>query len=184
MATKDWITLAFTVLTFLAGSGWLKYFLERRDARRKEQRAVVEGFLRPLEAILEANGRIQAVLTADPQLQNLEFDPEHLQRYFSSLQGTDIRRITWRGLIDSVVKDNERAKLLIQSNAGRVSAEFREAAADFVQHAEAWAALWRSATGNQPVVKKGSHVLSTPAYPKAFDVALAAEIRRKTEGVD
>src|SRR5512134_2567607 len=123
MKTNDWITISLAALTFIFGGGWLKYYLDRGASRRKEHQEVLNDFLLPLESILKHNQQVQASLTSDSDLRSLEDSPERLQRFFAGLPPSDARRATWRGLIDGIIGDNRRAKLLIQENAGRLPSD-------------------------------------------------------------
>lgn len=182
MQTKDWVTLAISVLTLVAGSGWVKYFLERRDAYRKEAQAVLDGFLHPLEAILEQNKRFHALLTEDVQLRQLEYAPDYLQQHFAALPPEDFRRVAWKTLIDGVIEDNKRAKTLIQANHNKIHApELRQRCFDFISHADSWAALWRATLSDTPVpdTARGARQLSAPPFPEGLDSLLAQEINER-----
>ena len=185
MTTKDWITIGLSVVGLFFGTGVVKQYLDRRDARRKEQQAVLDDFLLPLEAILNHTRDVHATLTADPELKSLEFLPAHLQRFFSSLPPSDARRATWKGLIEGVISDNDRAKALIQNNGGKVlSAELRQSLSAFMLHADSWSALWKASIGEDPVSEDGRR-LSTPTFPEGLDRLLAKEIavRQQLAGI-
>lgn len=184
MTTKDWITIGISVVGLFFGTGVVKQYLDRRDARRKEQQAILDDFLLPLEAILNHNKDVHATLTADPELKSLEFLPAHLQRFFASLPLSDARRATWKGLVEGVIGDNDRAKALIQSNSGRLlSIELKQSLSDFMLHADSWSALWKASIGEDPI-SEDNRRLSTPTFPQGLDRLIAKEIatRRQLAG--
>jgi hypothetical protein len=184
VTTNDWITIGLSVIGLLFGSGVVKQYLDRKDARRKEQQAILDEFLLPLEAILNHNRDIHATLTADQELKSLEFEPAYLQRSFAALSPSDPRRATWRGLIEGVISDNDRAKALIQRNGGNVlSVQLKQSLSDFMLHADSWSALWKASIGDDPISEDGRR-LSTPLFPDELDRLIAQEIaaRRQLAG--
>jgi hypothetical protein len=181
VSTSDWIAIAGAALPVLVGGGALARYLDRRASRRKEHQDVLNDFLLPLESILKHNQQVHASLTGDSDLRSLEYSPELLQRFFAGLPPADARRATWKGLIDGLISDNRRAKLLIQENAGHLPSDLRQRSMDFLKHADEWAALWQASLGHGAVADADRYAgrLSTPAFPAGFDGALAEEIARR-----
>ena len=183
--SAEWISISIAV--FAAGSGWVKYWLEMRNARIKASQAMLYGFLLPLQSILNSNKRLHNALIQDQEFQNLEYAPDYLQQHFASLPDTDSRKLAWKALIESVLEDNRRAVALIQENTGNILRnDFRSACDDFVHHAKTWEATWRSALGSEPVPDSmwGAGRLLAPAFPESMDSLLSLEIedRRRQAG--
>jgi hypothetical protein len=186
-ALKSWAPIVISLLALLAGSGWLKYYLEHKDARRSEWRLVLEGFLLPFEGIIQDNLRVFEELTDDEKLKNLEFAPDLLQQYFSNLPDTDPRKQLWNDRIGRLMKGNKKAVDLIEQYRGKiVTAEFWDACADFVYHANKWEDLWISIMGKTTIVGSGftQKDLIAPEFPDSLEPALKREIEevRKLAG--
>jgi len=183
----EWISIGIAGFALIAGSGWGKYWLEKRNARIESSRAVLNGFLLPLQSILNGNKRLHSALTQDQEFRNLEYAPDYLQQHFSALPDTDSRKLAWQALIESVLEDNRHAVALIQKNAGNILRnDFRGACDDFVHHAKTWEAIWRSVLGTEPVPDSmwGAGRLLAPAFPESMDSLLSLEIedRRRLAG--
>lgn len=178
-SVNQWGTFVITVLSFAAGSGWLKYFLERRQAKRTEAQLILDGFLLPLESILDQNRRGHRALTEDSELKNLEYAVDYLQNHFASLPEGDSRKVAWMALIENMLADNDRAVRLIQDNVGKIkSAEFRKACDEFMYHANGWKAMWRATLKNETVSDSllGPDKLLAPAFPETMESLLVEEI--------
>jgi hypothetical protein len=176
----QWISIGIAVFALVGGSGWGKYLLERHNAQVESSQTVLNGFLLPLQSILNTNKRFHSALTQDQEFRNLEYAPDYLQRHFSSLPDTDSRKLAWQALIESVLEDNRRAATLIQENAGHILRDdFRGDCDDFVYHAKTWEAIWRSALGTAPVPASmlGAGRLIAPAFPETMDSLLSLEIQ-------
>jgi hypothetical protein len=184
MQTKDRITIVISVLSLVAGTGWGTLWLERRHQSRSAEKAILNGFLMPLQSILNENKRVHSALTQDPVLSRLEYAPDYLQQHFMSFPESDPLRLTWSTMIEGLIDDNRRAVVLIQDNAGNtLRGDFRRACGDFVHHAKMWEALWRAALGESAVQDSllGSGRLLTPAFPESMDVFLAWEIEERRQ---
>jgi hypothetical protein len=182
MQPKDWITLVIALLSLVAGSGWGKYWLERRHDRRLAERAVLSEFLRPLESILKQSKRVHDALAQDELFDRLEYAADNLQQHFASLPDGDSVKLSWSALIDGLMEGNRHAVKLIQDNAGSIlSDDFRSACDDFVDHAARWEALWRATLGKSEVPSSmwGAGQLLAPPFPESMDALLAKEIEER-----
>ena len=193
------VTLVIVILGFVGGTGWLQYFLERSERRSVEARQavalsqdevtqVLHGFLRPLHHLLGQTKRMQTALTADQELERLEFAVDYLQQQFESLPESDWRRVSWKALIESILDDNAKAVELIENNSGAILREdFRRVSDEFVDHATIWAASWSAVVSGVPVPDSlwGRDRLLSPPYPTAMDSLLELEIqdRRRQAGM-
>jgi hypothetical protein len=176
---KDWLPIVISLLALVAGSGWLKYYLEARSSRRKDWRIVLEGFLLKFQGILSDNRAVFEELTTDSDLKNLEHHPDLLQQHFASLPSHDVRKTYWQERIKRLLSDNRRAVELFEQNRGRiVLSTFREACEAFKQHAAKWEDLWNAvmSTARLRPSQNGEEEIKGNRFPKNLDAALTAEI--------
>jgi hypothetical protein len=188
MTTHEWLSTVIGAVG--TASGWAMYVLEKRRAREKEaleerrarekdERAVLDGFLYPLQSILKQNKRSQQDLLKDSKFRELEYSVDYIQECFSSLPDTDWRRVGWKHLIEDMLEGNGRALRLIEVNSSKIRRDdFRRSCDEFTVHAKQWSAYWRGAIGNEPVPDelRGVDKLMTPPFPPLMDEHLRMEI--------
>jgi hypothetical protein len=185
---KVWLPIAISLLTLVAGSGWLKYYLELRSSRRKDWRLVLEGFLLQFDGILRDNRAVFEELTSDNELGNLEHHPKLLQEHFARLPAHDLRKITWQRRIERLLEDNRRAVKLFEDNRGKiVLPSFRDACEAFKKHTTEWEDLWNAVMGPAPVPASldDPRAITGKRFPINLENALSAEIAevRRLAGV-
>jgi hypothetical protein len=182
MKAKDRIAIVIALLSLVAGSGWGKYWLERRHESRVAEQEVLTEFLEPLEFTLNQNKQVHAALTRDPLLRRLEGAPDYLQQHFASLPDTSSVKLMWSAMIEGLMDRNRHAVTLIRDNVGHMLRDdFRRACNDFVYHAERWEEMWRAVLADTAVPQSlvGRDRLLTPAFPESMDVLLAREIEER-----
>ncbi len=182
---ETWVSIIIPLLSLLAGSGWLKFYLESRDKKREKWRGVLKGFLLPFESIMKHNYLIFEELTDDDRLRALEYAPDYLQKHFSELPDSDPLKITWTRRIVRLIAENKRAVDLIEENIGNmITKEFKDKCDDFKFHAEHWEDLWNAIMGPDPISLDSpvmGYLVDPEArprgrFPKNLDLALQNEI--------
>lgn len=176
---KSWVPIIIALLGLIAGTGWLKYYLEQKNTERTEWKLFLANFLLPFDGIIKDNLLVFKELTDDEELRNLEYYPESLQQYFSNLPDNDPRKRLWKSRIDRLIKENNKAVKLIEQHRGKiVTNKFRDACEKFKYHAHKWEDLWKSVMDEEPIVNsefKPEDVV-TPKFPDSLEPALREEI--------
>jgi hypothetical protein len=178
-AIKTWSPILVPILTLLAGSGWLRYFLDRRTSKQERCQGALEGFLLPLSATLKTTQEVFAKLTNNKELTRLEFHPSQLQQYFASLPQDDPRKELWSFYIDWLQRENRSGLNLVNSNYGRIVLDrFREACDEYRKHVEEWELIWKALKGSGPIPASANRpgVLYAVQFPSDLEPALQAEI--------
>jgi len=140
---ETWIPIIISVLALLGGTGWLRWYLDRRNQQRERYRLIHRDFLSPLEGLIKSTKAIWKDLVKDLEVPNLEYDPRALRRLFESLPTDDPRRLLWQTRIDRLRNENRRVLDLVDGHRGDILTDrFRKACDSFRDHALAWEDLW------------------------------------------
>ena len=176
---KTWAPILVPLLGLVAGTGWLKYWLTSRQARREKYQSLLANFLRPLQGVLVQSRALFEKLRDDRELSSLEYHPAHLHRHFAGLAADDPRRRLWDAHIELLQTHNKTARELIQRHYGRiVLPEFRAVCDRFIQHATEWDAMWQAlkTDGVVPTSLSTSGALLAPQFPADMEELLKREI--------
>jgi hypothetical protein len=177
---KEWSPVLLPILTLLAGTGWLQYYLKRRESRRQEQRSVLRDFLVPLRSIVESNQSMVENLNIERELLGLSDKDGLLQTYLSDLPENPLTRALWKSRIDAIVQENRRALELMNKGEGSiVTEEFRQVCSAFRKQAQEWNANWEGIISfeDDEVSFAPSSVERPPRFPANFYELLDGEIR-------
>jgi hypothetical protein len=152
---KSWGTLLLGLLTLIFGGGWLKSYFElrhkERELERQRYRAILDNFIGPFEGISKDTRKIFDELTDDRELPLLEYYPQRLEHYFSSLPNDDPRKLLWKVRVQRLLLKNGQAVELIRRFRGQMVLDsFKKACDKFVYHAEQWEDLWKAVEGSRP----------------------------------
>ncbi len=180
---ETWFVILIPLLSLLAGSGWLQFYIKHKQSEKLENRQYLEGFLLPFQATLIYNERVFKELTEDQTLKNLEYAPDYLQEYFSKLD--DPRKIMWLQRINLLHHENSKAISLYEKNVGKITnPKLNKACLDFKYHAEKWKSVWDAIFSNQDIREIFStNDLIAPKFPKDLDSLLEEEIKKVKESL-
>jgi hypothetical protein len=176
---KTWAPILIPFLGLLAGTGWVQYYLNRRLNDQKDFRTIAEDFLLPLQGTLRTTKEIFDKLRGNRELNNLEYHPGRLQKFFADLPNEDPRKHLWRAHIEWLQSENLRSVELIRRFYGRILLpEFRKSCDDFVLHAKEWEIMWKALTdgGSIPAALDTSGSLYAPSFPTEFEAMLEKEL--------
>jgi hypothetical protein len=189
----------------LGGSGWLKWWFDKQEARRAEERAeqramraeerekaradrdkerqeagrALEEFLVPLEMRLAVNRRMHEVLTSNTELDRLEFAPDYVQDQLRH-HPDEGQRATWKATIDSILQTNDEIIKLIYDKGFHVvnNRDLTAKLDGFVEHAKRWKDLWHTVFNFDKPAPRGRGLLA-PEFPASLDATLQEEIERR-----
>lgn len=176
---RTWAPILVPLLGLVAGTGWLKHYLDVRRAEREKYQGLLANFLRPLQGYLAQSRALFGKLRDDRELSNLEHHPGLLQRHFASLPEDDPRRQLWRERIGLLQEYNRQSREIIQRHYGHIQLpEFRDVCDRFVQHAYEWEVVWKALAGEGsiPAALNVSGKLMAPEYPADMEKLLDLEI--------
>jgi len=112
-STKWWTALV-TVISVVGGTGWIQFFLEKRDSAKRERERVVFEYLQPIQRYLEDNAAIFTELKgprySEPGMRGI------LETYLLRIRrdGVSAHPIM-RERITTLVKNNNQVVALLQS---------------------------------------------------------------------
>lgn len=183
---EHWSPILLPLLGFLAGTGWLQYYLNQRRSQRERFRNLLEDFLLPFQANLKITRRIFDKVNYDLKkpLEDVELEgnPGPVQKFLDSLPNDDPLKHVSKAHFESLQRENRRCVELIQRFNGRiVLPEFKEACDQFVTHAQEWEVVWNALIASGPVPSSYSRP-SAPKFPDGLEKALRneiAEVRRR-----
>jgi len=140
-------------------------------------------FLIPLQNILHFNKRYRDRLLEDNLLQELEYAPDYVQRFFADRSSGDPRRYIWKAQIATIMNENEKVIELIDRYGGRTEdPSFEQALQDFKHHARLWKDTWESILGVEPV---GPGITTedqlAPKFPAELNSLLDRQVDLYTE---
>jgi hypothetical protein len=177
---EHWSPILVSLLGFLAGTGWLQYYLNQRRSQRERFRTLLEDFLLPFQANLKITRQIFDKLNYDLKgslkTAELEDDPRPVQKFLDDLPTDDPLKHVSKAHIESLQRENRRCVELFGRFSGRiVLPEFKEACDQFVLHAEEWEVVWNALIASGPVPSPSSK-LTAPKFPDGLEKALLSEI--------
>lgn len=178
---KDWIALGISI--FALGFSVFTWWSAQNEAERVRHREYLEGFLRPLQSVLNINRDTHRSLIADTRLSKLEFAPDYVQQELHrGMSPDDPRRVIWRAEIARLMNENAKAIDLVERHIGRVdNSQLRTRLEDFKTHALDWQAMWAAILNPDPALASGyigTGRLETEPFPEGLDQLLEHEISR------
>jgi len=188
----DWFGVALAAVAIVVTVGLHSVQTERQNRLRAEQDEFqiqasacnfARDFLIPLQNVLNFNKRYRDRLLEDNLLQDLEYAPDYVQKFFADISSPDPRRYIWRTQIATIMNENENAIALIDRFGGRTEDQlFEQALQDFKDHARLWKDTWESILGVEPL---GPGVTTedqlAPKFPADLDRLLGRQVDLHTK---
>lgn len=172
---EAWIKIIISCLTFFAGSGWFKYYLELRNKKKSENKRLLNDYLIQVKRRLDSNLVIKNRIYSRYREGNWGI----LESYIVKVKnGKEKRNIILMAKEIATLEQNnsEIIKLLNEYSGYALLPEFNEAAAKYIDHALHWV---NRASALSEVVETGEQLPYAEPFPEDFSKALEKEIEKR-----
>jgi len=187
---EKWAKIVIPILSLIAGTGWIKYLLERRDRKRdrdverkdknqdRDRQSALEvlGVLNRIHNRFVQTQRISQEIMKELEVSYLEYSPGELRSRIENSR-TLYTVEEFQKCFERMHNLNLEARDLYMDFPGTLNKGLRKELDNFVNHSDKWHGFWKDLRGEKAKVDERGYILADP-FPREVVSVLEREIER------
>ncbi|WP_207063997.1 hypothetical protein [Motiliproteus sp. SC1-56] len=172
---NPWIPIVISILSLVAGGGWIKYYLEAESSAQEKNQQLVVDYLAPIEALLSDNLAIKNRIYEKYREGGWGILESYVVRMQRGTSPEENRLMTADIVV--LVENNKRIMTLLTKYAGyTLTDDFKTESTKFRAHAQEWVNRWSAV---QSYIDNDAQLAWAAPFPEGFPGALEAELAKR-----